>query len=860
MAWRYVVLIGSDNTINTWAGNDRLDGGEGNDIIYGGGGTDLLYGGSGADTFLLSNRTFIQDGTAEDRTFWAGLPVTGGVQQWWQEGDFAYYAGVAPLLAGGGIISTLFGSALSLINMPMTQALRYGMTISGQLLIQQGGGRAGVAIVQDYDYEEGTAGITVFRELIAKGGNIAEYTKFVKLVLKAAGLTARDTDPLVIDMDGDGLELSRMGSAKSVYLDSDGNGFKENMGWVRGDDALLMRDLNNNGKFDGWRELFGNATQTGFSALRAFDSNGDGRISALDSNFGQLKVWIDANSNAISEVGEVRGLAEAGISSISLNTRLPSDADVRGNRIMAESDVQFSDGTVRNIADVMLQSNPTDTQFAGNVSVSAAAAALPQLKGFGEMVDLRVAMSSNPTLIGLVSNAAAHTSWLTARNATENILYNWAGVQGVATTDLDASPSRVVTMRQLAFMEKNLGMNLTPRNASGVVQMNNGAELAKTWNELLDDATIRIMVQGGLKTTMASVKYDAQNELKLNDADGLAAVYRNIFNALPAGAAGVAGWRDNWSEVLRQLHGELQRADGIIVKNDFVVQSLMQAINDVGGKFQLSDIISGLQINNVNIASGATNILNKVVSGIIGAEPTIYAINNTQNVTVNGGVGQDVIMLGRNFGNITINERDSGQMGDRIRFTEHLSSEINFKRDGTDLLMTVIANGKTIRVVNHYEIPLIISGGVQKSPDKRIDEVHFSDGKKLETFDIQTLVGRGTNGVDTINGTAFADEIEGLKGNDLLQGGDAGDNYYYTIGDGNDTIIENILNPYIVGADSLFILGGVTADEVQFVRTNPNRDGVGQDLLIKFNNISENITIKNQFYYGPLGIQTTFEL
>jgi Ca2+-binding RTX toxin-like protein len=855
------LIIGGDGKDRIFAGNNNkpvvLSGGEDTDLLVAGGYESHLHGEGGQDIFALASRAFVQDGAGEDFATWNGLRVTGGVQQWWQEGDFAYYAGVAPLLTGG-IVGNLFASMLTLINLPMTLAMRYGMTESGQLLIQQGRGRAGVAIIEDYDWIEGTAGISVLREVIVEGGNIAEYQKFAKMVLKAAGLEIKNTDPLVIDMDGNGVELSRMGSAKSVYLDSDNNGFRENMGWVRGGDAVLVRDVNNNGRFDGWGELFGNATQSGFAALRGFDSNADGRISSVDSQFGRLKVWVDANHNGVSDAGEMRGLAQAGISSISLSTRTPTDSEVRGNQITAEADVQFSDGSKRIIADVVLQRNPTDTKFAGNLTVSTAASALPQLKGYGEVADLRVAMTSNSTLLNLVSNAANQTNWTTARSAVETILYNWAGVAGVATTDLDPSTTRVVTARQLAFLEKYFGMALTPRNATGAIQMNNGGEILQSWNEVLDDATLRIMVQGGLKGVMSSVNYNIENELTLANADGLAAVYRNIFNGLPTGTTGVTAWRDIWSPIMRQLHGELQRADGIMVKNDFVVQSLMQAINDVGGKFQLSDIINGLQLTNVQISSATTSTINRNASGANGAEPSVYVINNTQNITINGGVGQDVILLGRNFGNITINDIDSGQKGDRIRFTEHLENEIKLQRIGDDLLMTVISNGKTIRVVGHYETPIIINGGAQMSANKQIEEIHFADGKKLEIIDIQAKVGLGTNGADTINGTAFADEIEGLKGNDLLQGGDAGDSYYYTIGDGNDTIVENITNPYIVGADSLFILGGVTSDDVRFNRTNPDADGAGRDLLINVGGGS--ITIKNQFIYGSLGIQTTFEL
>ena len=62
-------------------------------------------------------------------------------------------------------------------------------------------------------------------------------------------------DPLVLDLDGDGLEL--VGASAQVLFDHDANGIKTGTGWAKPDDALLVRDLNGNGLIDNGRELFG---------------------------------------------------------------------------------------------------------------------------------------------------------------------------------------------------------------------------------------------------------------------------------------------------------------------------------------------------------------------------------------------------------------------------------------------------------------------------------------------------------------------------------------------------------------------------------------------------------------------------
>ncbi len=49
--------------------------------------------------------------------------------------------------------------------------------------------------------------------------------------------------PLVIDLDGDGVETNKENS--TVHFDHDNNGFAESTGWVGKDDGLLVRDINN---------------------------------------------------------------------------------------------------------------------------------------------------------------------------------------------------------------------------------------------------------------------------------------------------------------------------------------------------------------------------------------------------------------------------------------------------------------------------------------------------------------------------------------------------------------------------------------------------------------------------------------
>jgi hypothetical protein len=81
-------------------------------------------------------------------------------------------------------------------------------------------------------------------------------------------------DPLVLDLDGDGIELSGRSSV-SPRFDMDGDGFAEPSGWVLGDDGLLALDANLNGAIDDISELFGSPLVSGFTELALLDTNTD---------------------------------------------------------------------------------------------------------------------------------------------------------------------------------------------------------------------------------------------------------------------------------------------------------------------------------------------------------------------------------------------------------------------------------------------------------------------------------------------------------------------------------------------------------------------------------------------------------
>jgi hypothetical protein len=156
-------------------------------------------------------------------------------------------------------------------------------------------------------------------------------------------------DPLILDLENDGLSLTDIGHGVSFDLMSTGAPIK--MAWTSGDgaDAFVALDRNGNGTIDDGRELFSDLTpqadlsdhrkkikDNGFQALAVFDQkenggNDDREITEEDAVFSSLRLWVDANHNGLSEHDELKSLDECGVRSISLRYVMSKATDQFGN-------------------------------------------------------------------------------------------------------------------------------------------------------------------------------------------------------------------------------------------------------------------------------------------------------------------------------------------------------------------------------------------------------------------------------------------------------------------------------------------------------------------------------------------------
>ena len=173
----------------------------------------------------------------------------------------------------------------------------------------------------------------------------------------AARVDPNFSPPVVLDLDGDGLELVSL-AASAVNFNKDGRSVRT--GWVGADDALLALDRNGDGVISNTSEIsfiqdLPNAISD-LEGLAAFDTNQDGYFNTGDERFAEFVLWQDANQDGVSQAGELRSLADHGITAINLTRTLTGEVTIGAadNVITATSEFVRNDGSTGQVGDVSL--------------------------------------------------------------------------------------------------------------------------------------------------------------------------------------------------------------------------------------------------------------------------------------------------------------------------------------------------------------------------------------------------------------------------------------------------------------------------------------------------------------------------
>jgi Ca2+-binding RTX toxin-like protein len=413
-------------------------------------GTTVETGG-GADKIWIQNGVGITDLSASDRITFYGAELFGGSRYAWSESPWALSFGWGGRIKWG--VNTDGEMVVRAYGVGDLYILNWKSSGADNLPQQQRPGQIGV-----YEHDIGA-----YRLLDPNKPShmtlMGTWDLFGSVLKTRFGAEHwKGVDPLTLDLDGDGFELSAASTA-SPRFDIDGDYYAERTGWVKPDDGILVRDLNGDGIINDVTEMFGGAT-SGFSALAELDGNADGIVDASDNGladfngdgvvdandtFGALKVWRDLDEDGVTDQGELYSLGDLGIVSISVNGTAQNNVFVNGNQISATASFTRADGTTGSVADVWYAVDNTHTQYTGGpIAITTQAVALPEHKGFGTLVSLRQAMSLDGNFASTVAATLPSLSSLdldALRMQALPILAGWALASPLGDGDRDPNTS-----------------------------------------------------------------------------------------------------------------------------------------------------------------------------------------------------------------------------------------------------------------------------------------------------------------------------------------------------------------------------------------------------------------------------------
>ncbi|WP_168708476.1 cadherin-like domain-containing protein [Hydrogenophaga sp. PAMC20947] len=178
----------------------------------------------------------------------------------------------------------------------------------------------------------------------------ASVTQVVTLNWGGAGYA-----PIVVDMGNNGLDLLPANYSMR-YMDVDGDGVEERLGWVASSDALLAFDKDNNGLITDSDEIsfvgYTPGARTDLEGLAAFDTNGDGHLTAEDEQWKQFGLLQDANDNGVQDEGEWTTLTDAGLTGMDLQREGTPELN-NGNVVFGTTTLTYADGSTLTAGDVM---------------------------------------------------------------------------------------------------------------------------------------------------------------------------------------------------------------------------------------------------------------------------------------------------------------------------------------------------------------------------------------------------------------------------------------------------------------------------------------------------------------------------
>ncbi|TGG91134.1 hypothetical protein E4656_17240 [Natronospirillum operosum] len=650
--------------------------------------------------------------------------------------------------------------------------------------------------------------------------------------------------PIVLNLEGEAIDTT--GLDEEIHFDLNGNGFREQTGWITPDQGFLVLDRNGDGIINDGTELFGNWTElgsgttaaNGFEALAEFDENGDGVIDAQDSIYSELRVWVDLDQDGVSDSGELFTLAELGIASISLEYSTSNHTDEHGNEFRQWGHFTTVDGIQRDAVDIWFHKDPTLTQEQ-ELDVSADIAALPDMQGYGTAHSLHQAMVRDETgnLKVLVKQFTEETNSERRQELIEDILYEWTGQTEDDKTKF-GNRYDFVDGRKIGVLEAFTGHSIGGPRGTG---RQYAEQFHGQFNQWASVVYSQLMMQSHLSDIFAEADFTWNEELQT-----------------------WTGHFDQSTEALvdRMLSHPDQSA---ALLSDYI--SVIEGINPYNNANKHAAIASMLEISqNHDLSPELANLISSTLfegdqwlmtaftDALAGDSSDLEIVQNwmaghsggqiitgepQETGSLRGTAGDDLLIAGKNDrlyaggGNDTLigaeGARLYGESGDNLLVAAtdsqlHGGSGSDTYQIGSDVLTTTIRHNNR----NNQDAGTLSFGDGIKAEDLRLErhgshlhfvhgdqrivmnrwfdnhryrvaQIQFADGEPLdisEWLQAQVVYSEADPGDQTLNGHSGVDHMVGHdEGVNTLRGGNgddtliAGKNDRLYAGGGNDTLI-----------------------------------------------------------------------
>ncbi|WLF84392.1 calcium-binding protein [Moraxella sp. ZY210820] len=711
-------------------------------------------------------------------------------------------------------------------------------------------------------------------------------------------------DPLVLDLDGDGVETLAHKN-KGVMFDFDADGLRHATGWVKDDDGILVYDRNADGTINDGREVFGDSTlkkdgstaKHGFDALADLDSNGDGYINQDDDAYKLLSVWQDKNQDGISQEDELKTLEELGIQSLNLayqNIRQNLNGD---NQLTQIGNYTKVDGTKFTMGDVNFKFNSFYSQHSVAVEITdTQISQLPNLAGSGRVRSLHEAMQLSTELKEVVIQYAQASTKQAQLELLPSLLKAWA------KTDPEYHEFQVPNLKKSVVVDAS-DPDAIRINATGVRE------------EVIEDRSYIERIQAkyntiahkigvldsflGTKTTNLYY-YDEQHAQ--DTVDIINKTYENLNDVIYAGLYGQVAVFNHYSHYV-YLHIKEDDEQNMQYSLDFspLVEYFKQKIA-TGDEQQLKSVFVDLmeymhyfqapkilsnhnfskvvvllsQINEqmtiqqrtewldeINPILREQNLIafgtdeNNLIQGLNdndmmfgkGGNDTLYGnagddtlIGGVGNDTLIGGIGDDTYVFSGDWGQDIIRDNTDNN---KIYLEGINPDSLHLFRDGNDLIIKQLGTTNQITVYNQFH--------------HQADSTHITSIQSI-TFDNGVIWDVNIIKQKTVIGTDDDNIIQGLNDNDMIFGKGGNDTLYGNAGD--DTLIGGVGNDTLIGGigDDSYVFSGDWGQDIISDNTGTNQirlEGVkpsevylyhdNRHLIIKQLGSENSIQIQHQF-------------